>query len=122
MMIGRMEDITWIILGLWAGAIANAIWYHYAVPRGYVEKPVGKYKHPLLIIFEHYHWATILYILGFRLNIPFLVGFATVLLLDEAIGQAHKFALGSGHEVPSALLEITIIALWILAELLAKIL
>jgi hypothetical protein len=42
-------------------------------------------------------------------------------LLDEAIGQAHKFALGSGHEVPSALLEIMIIALWILIEFLSRI-
>ena len=120
-MTGRMGAITWIILGLWAGAIANAIWYYLAVPKGYVEKPAGKYKHPLLAIFEHYHWATIAYILGFRLNIPFLVGLATVLLLDEAIGQAHKFALGSGHEAPSALLEIMIIALWLLIELLAKV-
>jgi hypothetical protein len=68
-------------------------------------------RYPLLVIFEHYHWATILYILDLRLDIPFLLGFATILLLDETIGQARKFALGSGHEAPSALLEAMIIAL-----------
>jgi hypothetical protein len=41
-----------------------------------------------------------------------------VLLLDEAIGQNHKFAVGSGHALPSALIEAIILALWALAELL----
>jgi len=86
---------------------------------------LGKYRHPVLALLEHYHWATILYILGFRLwdliypVSPVLVGMATVLLLDESVGQSHKFALGSGHFVPSILIETAIILLWILAELLA---
>jgi hypothetical protein len=112
----------WLILGLWAGGIANAIWYWkwsvYDVRKS--RKLTGKYASPVLTVFEHYHWATILYILGFRLNIPFLVGFATMLLIDESVAQNHKFGLGSGHEVPSLIIEVIIIALWILAELLSR--
>jgi hypothetical protein len=107
------------VIGLWIGAIINAIWYWkwsiYDARRG---KPLGKYRYPLLTLFEHYHWATVLYILGFRLNLPFLCGAGTVLLLDEALAQNHKFAIGSGHALPSALIEAMILALWALVELL----
>jgi hypothetical protein len=107
-------------IGLWIGAVMNAVWYWkwsiYDARRG--GKPLGKYRYPLLTLFEHYHWATILYILGFRLNLPFLCGAGTVLLFDEAIGQNHKFAIGSGHALPSALIEVMILALWALVELL----
>jgi hypothetical protein len=117
-----MDFLLWFVLGMWAGGIANAIWYWkwsiYDARRG--RKLAGKYASPILVFFEHYHWATILYILGFRLNIPFLVGFATMLLIDESVGQNHKFSLGSGHEIPSLAIEVFIVALWILAELLVK--
>ena len=114
------------VIGLWIGGIANAAWYYWwaylGAKRG---KPSGKYRHPVLSLFEHYHWATVLYILGFRLWSPVispaLLGIATVLLLDEATAQAHKFSLGSGHEVPSALIEVIILLLWLLAELLATV-
>ena len=114
-----MHQAVLFAIGLWVGAIMNAIWYWkwsiYDARRG---KPLGKYKYPLLTLFEHYHWATVLYILGFRLNLPFLSGAATVLLLDEALTQNHKFAIGSGHALPSALMEAMILALWALAELM----
>jgi len=118
----NLWDLAWFVIGLWVGGIANAIWYwKWSVYDARREKPLGKYRHPLLTIFEHYHWATISMIIGFRLWVPALIGFGIVLLLDEALAQNHKFALGSGHEIPSALLEIIIILVWILAELLASI-
>jgi len=119
-----MDFWFWFILGLWAGGIANAVWYWkwsvYDVRKG--RKLTGKYANPVLAVFEHFHWATVCYILGFRLNIPFLIGFATMLLIDESVGQNHKFSLGSGHEIPSMIIEVLIVALWILAEFLARIL
>ena len=112
-----------LVIGLWIGGIVNAIWYYWwgwlGARKG---KPIGKYKHPLLSIFEHYHWATILYILGFRLDLPILVGVATVLLLDESLAQSHKFALGSGHFKESLLLELLILSSWMFAEALASLL
>jgi len=101
-----------VVVGLWAGAVANAIWYY----------RFDKYKlrHLWTTWLEHYHWATILYILGFRLQTPLLVGVATMLLIDEAVGQTHKFALGSDHEVQSTLIEVLIIAVWALAELISR--
>lgn len=114
-----MGALLQLVLGLWVGCMANAIWYYicyYVEPRKY--KISGKYRFPLLTIFEHYHWATVLFILGFRLDLPLLVGIAIPLLLDEALAQAHKFAMGSGHFVPSALVEIVILLLWALAELI----
>jgi hypothetical protein len=45
-----------------------------------------------------------------------------MLLIDESVGQNHKFSLGSGHEVPSMIIEVIILALWILVELLARLL
>jgi len=117
----NIGDLAQLVAGLWLGSVANAIWYWkwsiYDARRG---KPLGKYRHPLTKLLEHYHWATISMILGFRLWIPALIGFGLVLLLDEALAQSHKFALGSGHEIPSALIEVEIILLWILAELLAS--
>jgi hypothetical protein len=111
-------DLVWAVIGLWIGGIANAIWYWkwaiYDARRG---KPLGKYRHPLLTLFEHYHWATIAYILCFRLHMPFFGGMATIWLIDEAVAQNHKFAIGSGHEVPSMLLEVLILLLWALIEL-----
>jgi len=51
---------------------------------------------------------------------PALLGAATVLLLDESVAQAHKFALGSGHFLESALIEVLILACWAIAELCLK--
>lgn len=114
-----MDALLQLVIGLWAGCLANAIWYYinyYIEPRKY--KILGKYRFPLLTIFEHYHWSTMLFIFGFRLDLPILIGMAIPILLDEALVQTHKFALGSGHSIPSALLEVTIFLLWALAELL----
>ena len=122
----RALNITtplFFILGLWVGGIVNAIWYYWwayiSARRG---KPLGKYKWPILSIFEHYHHSTILYILGFRLALPMLspilIGIATVFLLDECLAQPHKFALGSGHFKESLAIEIIILLAWLLAELL----
>jgi hypothetical protein len=44
-----------------------------------------------------------------------------MLLIDESVGQNHKFSLGSGHEIPSMAIEVLIVALWILAELLIRV-
>ena len=110
-----------LVLGLWAGGLLNAIWYYWWAYLGAREdQPLGKYRWPALSALEHYHWATVLYILGFRLEMPALLGVATVLLLDESVGQVHKFALGSGHFLESALLEILILACWAVAELCLK--
>jgi hypothetical protein len=115
----NLWDLAWLIIGLWLGGIANAIWYWkwsiYDIRQG---KPLGKYRYPILTIFEHYHWATICFILGLRLWIPALIGFGIVLLLDEAIAQNHKFAIGSGHEIPSFLILVEILLIWVLIELL----
>ena len=110
------------VIGLWIGGILNAVWYYWwmyvSARRG---KPLGKYKWPVLALFEHYHWATILYVVAFRLRLPIvspiLAGVATVFLLDEALAQQHKFAMGSGHFLPSLAIELIILALWLLIEL-----
>ncbi|MEM1530976.1 MAG: hypothetical protein QXI05_05550 [Candidatus Bathyarchaeia archaeon] len=115
-----MSVLAQLVIGLWIGCVANALWYYinyYVEPKKY--KISGKYRHPLLIIFEHYHWSTILFILGFRLDTPVLVGAAIPLLLDEALAQNHKFAMGSGHFQASLLIEIMILLLWCWAELIA---
>ena len=113
-----------LFLGLVSGLVANAIWYYfnffYDARRN--PKAFGKYRHPLAEIFEHYHHATILTILGFRFNQPFLLGFSAALFLDEGIGQQHKFALGSGHFRESLCLELIILSVWVLLELLASVL
>lgn len=113
--------LPFLILGLWIGAIANAIWYHWCY---YIEtrkyKIGGKYRISFLYIFEHYHWATILFILGLRLDLPIMIGVGIVLLLDECLAQAHKFALGSGHERESMLVEVIILLLWISVEMIIK--
>ena len=107
-------DWLQLAVGLWLGGIANAVWYY----------RFDKYRlrREWAVWLEHFHWATVLYIIGFRLQTPLLVGVATMLLIDEAVGQTHKFALGSGHEVQSALIEVLIIAVWVLAELLSRLL
>ena len=113
-------ELLQLFLGLVAGLVLNGIWYYYwaylGARRG---KPLGKYRWPVLSVFEHYHWATVLAILGFRLRMPFLIGVAAAWFIDEGVGQQHKFALGSGHFLESALLEVLIILLWVLAELLS---
>lgn len=112
--------ILWLFLGFVAGLIANAAWYYkWAYIDARKGKPLGKYRFGWLAIFEHYHWATILAVLGFRLNIPFFVGAAAALFADEGLAQAHKFALGSGHFKESLLVEIMIICLWALGEMIA---
>jgi len=113
-----MESALFVI-GLWIGGILNAVWYYkfknLSLMRLY---PRISY----LSILEHYHWSTILYILGFRLALPILspilIGIATVLLLDEGLAQQHKFALGSDHFEESLMIEIIILLLWMLGELL----
>jgi len=118
--------LPFFIIGLWIGGIINAIWYYWwayiSARRG---KPLGKYKWPILSIFEHYHHSTALFIASFRLwrliypVSPVLAGVATVFLLDEVLAQQHKLALGSGHFMESLLLEIIIFLIWILVELVA---
>ncbi|MEM3953398.1 MAG: hypothetical protein QXT92_00410 [Nitrososphaerota archaeon] len=107
----QMIEAVLFFIGVWIGGVANAVWYSF----------FDKYSFGLEI-FEHYHWATVLTILGFRLSQPILLGIALVWLLDEAIGQRNKFAIGSGHFKASALVEVLILALWILVELLLKLL
>ena len=99
----------------------NAVWYYYWAYLGVRKrgKPLGKYKWAVLSLFEHYHWATILAILGFRLNIPLLTGISSAFLIDEGVGQQHKFSMGSGHFRESMLIESLIILIWILVELLS---
>ena len=105
------------VVGLIVGVVANSVWYSWFkdYSAGLRER-VGFMK-----ICEHFHWSSILYILGFRLGLPVLVGVATVFLLDEGIAQEERFALGSGHFVESLLLEILILLLWILIELLLRV-
>ena len=102
--------------GLIIGVVANSVWYSWFkdYSAGLRER-IGFMK-----ICEHFHWSSILYILGFRLGLPVLVGVATVFLLDEGIAQEERFALGSGHFVESLLLELLIIVVWLLAEFIAK--
>lgn len=109
--------ILQLFIGLVIGLLLNGIWYAYWV--GYSKKKLGKYRYPPLVLFEHYHWATILAILGFRLKIPLLIGVSAAWFLDEGLAQQHKFAIGSGHCKESALLELIIIAIWILIEFIA---
>lgn len=104
-----MMEAVLFFVGVWIGCIANAVWHSF----------FNKYSLGLEI-FEHYHWATVLMILGFRLNLPILLGTALVWLLDESIGQKNKFSIGSGHLKASVLIEVLILALWILTELLLK--
>ena len=109
-----------LFLGFIAGLIANAIWYYYWAYLGARKgKPLGKYRWKPLSLMEHYHWASILSILGFRLKIPLLIGVSAAWFLDEGLAQQHKFAIRSGHCLESALIELLIIAAWILAELIA---
>jgi len=105
------------VIGLIIGTLLNAIWYFKF--RDLSLRTLYS-RIPLLTFFEHYHWSSILYILGFRLGLPVLVGVATVFLLDEGIVQEEKFALGSGHFVESLLLELLIIVVWLLAEFVLK--
>lgn len=104
-----MIEAILFFVGVWIGGITNAVWHSF----------FNKYSLGLEI-FEHYHWATVLTILGFRLSQTILLGIALVWLLDEAIGQRDKFAIGSRHFKASVLVEVLILALWILTELLLK--
>ena len=104
------------VIGLIVGVIANSIWYSW-----FKDYSAGlRERISFMKVWEHYHHSTILYILGFRLGLPVLVGVATVFLLDEGIAQEDKFALGSGHFVESLLLELLIIVVWLLAEFVLK--
>ena len=111
-----------LVIGLWIGGALNAVWYSFF-------RELSLYRlyprAPILSLFEHYHWATILYIAGFRLALPILppilIGIATVLLLDECIAQEEPFAIGSDHFAESLCLELIILAGWLLLELLASI-
>jgi len=115
-------QLIFFIIGLWVGGIINALWFYkwaYLDARGRRRKPLGKYKHPILAIFEHYHWATILYIIAFRIWTfisPFLIGVATILFLDECLSQQHRFSLGSDHFKESILVEALILVGWMLIE------
>ena len=58
-----MEPVL-LVIGLWIGGVLNAVWYSFF-------RELSLYRlyprAPILSLFEHYHWATILYIAGFRL-------------------------------------------------------
>lgn len=118
-----MESLTllFIILGIFLGLVINAIWYYFNF---FIEakkyKLSGKYRFPIVVYFEHYHWATMLLIIGFRLRLPILIGVGLALLLDEGLAQQHRFALGSGHFTESLIIFILIIAFWIIVELLFR--
>jgi len=112
-----------IVVGMVIGLIMNAVWYYWW---GYLgarkgKKALGKYRWPVLSLFEHYHWATILTVAGYRLNLPILVGIALPWWLDEGLVQSHKFALGSGHFRETVLIELMIILLWMLVELVVAV-
>ena len=111
-------NLLHLFIGFVIGLILNGIWWYWwaflGMRRG--KKPLGKYKWPALSILEHYHWATILAILGFRLKIPFLVGVSIAWFADEGLAQQHKFALGSDHFRESTLVEILILAVWLAIE------
>ena len=116
-------NIPLLFLGFVAGLVANGVWYYYWAYLGARKgKPLGKYGWGFLKYFEHYHWATILAILGFRLKLPFLVGVSIAWFADEGLAQQHKFALGSDHFRVSCVVEIIILLLWALAELLLSLL
>lgn len=116
--------IEYLFLGFAVGMVANGIWYYYCVDSASIHGiERGKYVWGgIWVFFEHYHWATIFAILGFRLDIPFFIGLSTALLIDEGVAQEHKFAIGSGHFIPSTIIEVVIISLWILSELVCKLL
>ena len=104
-------------MGFVFGLILNGFWYYYWAYLGRRKgKKSGKYRNPALALFEHYHWATIMAIAGFRLNIPAFIGVSAAWFADEGLAQQHKFALGSGHAAESFLIEVLIVAIWIFIE------
>jgi len=114
-------DLLHFFIGFVLGLILNGVWYYWWAYLGMREgKPLGKYRWPAIAILEHYHWATVLAILGFRLGVPFLVGVSVAWFADEGLAQQHKFALGSDHFLESALVEVLILACWVAAELCLK--
>ena len=118
----NLTPLISLIIGLWVGGIINALWFYkwaYLDARGRRRKPLGKYRNPILAIFEHYHWSTILYIIAVRIwstISPFLIGVATIFFLDECLSQQHRFALGSDHFKESILVELLILVGWMLIE------
>ena len=116
---------TEITIGIITGLVMNALWYYYwafmdSNPSSRA-KIRGKYAWRRIFHWlEHFHWATILLILGCRLGVPLFVGVSISLFADEGLSQQHKFSLGSGHEKESFLIEILIIALWIVIELIYR--
>ena len=118
----NISPLIFLIIGLWVGGIINALWFYkwaYLDARGRRRKPLGKYKHPILAIFEHFHWATILYIVAVRIWTaisPFLIGIATIFFLDECLSQQHRFSLGSDHFKESILVEALILIGYMLIE------
>ncbi|MEM1548719.1 MAG: hypothetical protein QXM02_06860 [Thermoproteota archaeon] len=106
-----------LVVGVWVGSILNAVWY-----ARFSKYEVSEALGMPLQVFEHYHWATVLTILGLRLSIPMLLGVALVWLLDEAVGQEHKFSIGSKHFLKSLIVELAILLVWLLVEVLLKLL
>lgn len=109
-----MIDWLQLILGLFTGGILNAVWYYFWAD--FDEKHLGKYRYRMLSFFEHFHWATVLYIIFAETGLIFFFGVATILLIDEAVAQNHKFSLGSGHEVESLIIELFILLLWLMLK------
>ncbi|MEM2196614.1 MAG: hypothetical protein QXI11_02065 [Thermoproteota archaeon] len=109
-----MIDWLQLIAGLFVGGIINAVWYY--LWADFDEKHLGKYRYRILSWFEHFHWATILYILFIETGITFFFGMATIFLVDESVAQNHKFSLGSGHEPESFSIWIIIILIWIILK------
>ncbi|MEM1557966.1 MAG: hypothetical protein QXT26_05680 [Thermoproteota archaeon] len=102
-----------LAIGVWVGSVLNTFWYS-CFSKYKISKALGVSLH----VFEHYHWATVLTILGFRFSISIFLGVALVWLLDEAIGQKHKFAVGSGHFLESLIIELIILLIWLMVEVL----